>query len=271
MATASNDLIIGADNANSGKGFAYVLYGAKDFTLPSTSALDNLGARGFRVGTSDTGAKLGARVDGGGDFNGDGYDDIIIGAYGTNSRKGAAHIIFGGPSHAGSVDVGALGDRGFSIFGAAADERLGFAVASLGDVNGDGFDDMALSVAKAANGSTAKAGAVYVLFGRADGFANIDLSSATLPSNLVVALRGTSANQELGLRIDAAGDVDGDGRADLLISDLNSNNFLVLGKELGATPPAPSVVTSDFTANTTGDDAVIGEFLQTTNDDTCPL
>ena len=91
-------------------------------------------------------------VAGGGDFNGDGFDDIIVGASGTGSGAGAVHIVFGRASHRGVVDVGDGGGGGFSIFGKAANDYLGSGVAILGDANGDGFADMAIGVSGAAHG-----------------------------------------------------------------------------------------------------------------------
>ncbi len=105
------------------------------------------GAVGFTISGEEVYDRSGTAVSGGGDINGDGIDDFIIGTYGANSNgydAGATYIIFGnGSGFGGSFDLATLdGSNGFKIIGEAASDFSGISVSSAGDVNGDGFDDV---------------------------------------------------------------------------------------------------------------------------------
>jgi hypothetical protein len=80
---------------------------------------------------------FGNSVSSAGDVNGDGYDDIIVGAHGytsPNFNKGRAYIYFGGPAMDNKADV--------TLDGEASLHYFGFSVSAAGDVNGDGYDDV---------------------------------------------------------------------------------------------------------------------------------
>ena len=105
-------------------------------------------------------------------MNGDGFDDIIVGAYyaspGTD-YAGAAYVVFGGEFEEGTATVN-LADldrtNGFAITGETEEGYLGMTVASAGDVNGDGFDDVVLAERGAFDSETLTySGSAYVIFG----------------------------------------------------------------------------------------------------------
>src|SRR5262245_47900135 len=107
------------------------------------------------------------------------------------------------------------GSTGFRLSGGAAFDTSGQSVASAGDVNGDGFADLIVG-AEGADPHGNNSGASYVVFGQASGFAaNIDLSS--LNGTTGFKLSGEAAGDYSGRSVASAGDVNGDGFADVII------------------------------------------------------
>jgi hypothetical protein len=193
-----------------GDGFADIVVGANGYAGPEASegaAFVYLGGAAFRatfdgeITNAQAGTQLGYSVAGAGDVNGDGFADVIVGAslYDTGQADaGAVFVYFGGP---GAFD--AVFDA--RLEAGNAFDRLGFSVANAGDINGDGFDDVLAGAPYHDNGQKDE-GAMYVWYGGAGAFdATID---AKLESNVVDAW--------LGLSVAGAGDVNGDGYADVL-------------------------------------------------------
>ncbi|MCB1553241.1 MAG: FG-GAP repeat protein, partial [Xanthomonadales bacterium] len=143
----------------------------------SLSTLD--GGNGFRIDGVAAADFSGRAVSAAGDVNGDGIDDLIVGAFGADasgSYSGSSYVVFGraaGDTFAATLALSGLnGDNGFRIDGVAAGDRSGFAVSAAGDVNGDGIDDLIVGAFGAA-----PSGSSYVVFGRDEG----DTFDATLP------------------------------------------------------------------------------------------
>lgn len=205
------DVIIGAARAAGTAGESYVVFGKGN--AAATIALDTLnGASGFRLDGAAVGDDSGAAVAGSIDFNADGYDDIIIGAPGSNGSAGTSYLVFG---RAGvmpaSVDLGSLGAQGV-VFEGGAGDASGYAVAGAGDVNGDGFGDVLIG----APGANSNTGAAYVVFGHASaGASTIDLTA--LDGSDGFRLDGIAPGDFAGSALAGAGDVNGDGFDDLII------------------------------------------------------
>jgi hypothetical protein len=224
-----DDLIIGAPNADpsgNASGASYVVFG-KAGGWASTLDLSTLnGATGFRLDGVASADFTGFSVASAGDVNGDGFDDVILGAYrpdpgGTTS--GASYVVFGqAAGFASTLDLSTLdGKTGFRLDAVASDDQTGFSVASAGDVNGDGFDDVIIGAYRADPSGT-DSGASYVVFGQAAGFAStLDLS--TLDGKTGFRLDGVASDDQSGFSVASAGDVNGDGFDDLIIGALGAD------------------------------------------------
>ena len=140
----------------------------------------SLGARGFRIDGAAANNFAGFSVAGAGDVNGDGIDDVIVGAYqaANNSRttSGSAYVVYGGATPAG-VDLASLGARGFRIDGAVTGDQAGFSVAGAGDVNGDGVDDVIVGADLADNNGRSGSGSAYLVAGGVGGIAAADTAT----------------------------------------------------------------------------------------------
>lgn len=207
-------------------GVAYVVYGKASSTTINLAAL---GDQGFRI--IDTLGE-GAAVTGGaayaGDVNGDGRDDLIVGAHSGdhNGRtdSGSAYLVFGEYPSA-TVDLATLGNRGFRIDGAVSGDAAGWSVAGAGDVNGDGRADVIVGAALAGNNEREKSGSAYVLYGKASS-ATVDLAAMGAQG---FRIDGAGARDYAGWSVADAGDVNGDGRADVLVgapfTDFNNHEY----------------------------------------------
>jgi len=211
------------------------------------SSLINLsslnGTNGFRLDGVAGDDQSGRSVASAGDVNGDGYADLIVGAYQADANgidSGASYVIFGKASgFASSINLNSLnGTNGFRLAGVAAYDNTGCSVASAGDVNGDGFADLIIGAIGAPNGLGF--GSSYVVFGKASGFSSsVNLSS--LNGTTGFRLDGVSNIDLSGISVASAGDVNGDGFADLIIGALYADpngtdsgaSYVVFGKAFG--------------------------------------
>jgi hypothetical protein len=227
-----DDLVIGADgadpNGNRRAGETYVVFGsATAFT--STLELSSLdGVTGFRLTGIDVLDFAGISVSNAGDINGDGIDDVLIGATSAlpNSQivPGESYVVFGSTSgFAASISLSSLnGSNGFIIKGINNNDRLGFSVSGAGDFNGDGIDDLVIGAYGADPNGNSYAGQSYVVFGSAAGFAGeLELSSLDGSNGLIID--GINSNDRSGFAVSSAGDINSDGFDDVIVGAPNAD------------------------------------------------
>jgi uncharacterized repeat protein (TIGR01451 family) len=199
---------VGTAGDTNGDGFADVIVGAPRFDDPETDegrASVYLGSAGgpsetpgWTVDGQQSSMYLGYSVAGAGDVNGDGYSDVIVGALGYDQGEydeGLALLFLGGPGGLSASSAwSAEGNQNYS--------NLGQSVAGAGDVNGDGFADIVVG----ANNYDGE-GRVWVYFGAPSGI------SPTPPWTA----RPNQSSAQFGFAVAAAGDVNGDGYADIIV------------------------------------------------------
>ncbi|MFN9292781.1 MAG: integrin alpha, partial [Planctomyces sp.] len=261
----------GSGNAKSDAGDNYLIFGGS--SLPSTVDLANLGSAGITIFGIDAGDTSGIPVRAAGDVNGDGFDDILIGAYradasgNAKSSAGDSYLIFGGSSLPSTIDLANLGTAGITIFGADGGDYGGVSVSAAGDVNGDGFDDLLIGacLGDGAGNTRSDAGDSYLIFGGTSLPATINL--ATLDS-LGITIFGADSADFSGLSVSTAGDVNGDGFDDLLIGakqadasgnskSLAGDSYLIFGGNLTSSVTHPGTSVSDTLTGSAGGNIMV--------------
>ena len=249
-----NDVIIGAPNAGSNYnayGESYLVFGTDAGFAPSIelSALD--GTNGFAILSAEYG-NSGSAVSGAGDINGDGIDDVIVGAPSGGSgyaSTGASYVVFGSDTgFAASFELSSLdGTNGFRIDGVDDFDNAGTSVSAAGDVNGDGIDDVIIGAPYGGSGYS-NTGASYVVFGSDTGFAaSVELSS--LDGTNGFRIDGVDDFDNAGTSVSAAGDVNGDGIDDVLVGapyagdESTGESYIIFGTDAGF---APSIEVSEL-------------------------
>ncbi|MEO1208316.1 MAG: integrin alpha [Cyanobacteria bacterium J06638_20] len=230
-----DDFIIGAlfaDPNGGSSGQSYVVFGRRDGFGDSFDLSSLNGSNGFVINGIGVGNLSGRSVSEAGDVNGDGINDLIIGADSADPNgndSGESYVVFGRrDGFEASLELSDLnGNNGFSISGVNAGDFSGRSVSQAGDVNGDGIDDLIIGAYLADSGDRGSNGVSYVVFGRRDGFeANLDL--ANLDGTNGFAIHGIETADFSGRVVSQAGDINGDGLDDLIIgapfADSNATN-----------------------------------------------
>ena len=245
-----DDLIVGAlgaDPNGTNSGSSYVVFGKDVYNSPIQLSDITDSNSGFVIHGEAAGDNSGWSVSGAGDVNGDGLDDLIIGAYGADpdgkSGAGKSYVVFGKKENNSPIKLSEIagGNGGFVIHGEAEGDNSGYSVSFAGDVNGDGLDDLIIGAYLADPNGTVMAGSSYVVFGQKENNSPIQLSNIASGKGGFV-IEGEVEGDRSGRSVSGAGDVNGDGLADLIIgaygADANGtssgSSYVVFGKKENA-------------------------------------
>jgi pimeloyl-ACP methyl ester carboxylesterase len=202
------DVIIGAplyDSGEPNEGRVYVYYGS-----PAGLSI----ATDWTAESNQAGAWFGGSVSTAGDVNGDGYADIIVGASSYDDGQedeGAIFVWYG--SESGLGNNGTPDNADWSAEINQINARLGWSVSTAGDVNGDGYDDVIVGAPFYNHGSTEE-GLALVYCGSAMG----------LSTSFDWWAESNQADAYLGSSVGTAGDVDGNGYADVIVGAPSYDN-----------------------------------------------
>ncbi|MBN1293534.1 MAG: Ig-like domain-containing protein [Candidatus Latescibacteria bacterium] len=213
------DIVMGSHTAESGRGITYVLFGS--------ATIFNTGTRDFGASLSGILTIIGDKIldlsgysVAVGNINGDAYDDVIIGAYhadpGQRINAGEVYVIFGSANiqNVGTINLNQTPSGVVRIYGDDTEDNAGFSVAA-GYINEDAYEDIIIGAYRADPLERTDAGETYIIFGSST-FHNrgiIDLSGT--PTG-VARIYAETAGEFSGYSV-ASGDMDGDGKEDIVI------------------------------------------------------
>ena len=248
---------------NTGK--TYVVYGSAALSALQSISLGSVGGSvpGFVISGWQAGEESGTSVSSAGDFNGDGKADMLVSAYfndtaGTNA--GMTYVVLGKNGNV-AVDLEDIKNNigGFAIRGENASDLSGVSVSSGGDINGDGLADIILGAPFKAEGGGANTGHSFVVYGKSS---TTQVNLTDIGNNIGgFAIIGQGAQDLSGYSVGAAGDLNGDGLADLIVGAhgydaahsgvQTGRSYIIFGSKNGAFAAGSAVDNTGTSANDT--------------------
>ncbi|WP_163398822.1 HYR domain-containing protein [Flavobacterium fluviatile] len=220
------------------KGAAYVVFGKSSGFTPNIDLGLLNGSNGFAIRNDNPSTNFpvtGYDVSSAGDINGDGIGDFMVSdpyrhsSYG--SEVGHTYVIFGKSSgFPAEFNLSALnGTNGFTLIGTTNYEDAGISIASVEDINGDGYHD----IAAITGGSGGGKGKCYIVYGKSSGFPDVIRTNQLNGTNGFV-IEGDNVTGEIGLSVAGLGDVNGDGISDMAIGSTNNTGqhrkYVIFGR-----------------------------------------
>jgi hypothetical protein len=217
------DALIGANFQHWG-GSLYVVFGTKNFdtTVAATSSdeMSLANGAGITIYSTTYMDSCGVYIDGGADFNGDGYDDVAMGCTGRNValyNDGSVFVIFGHGAPYADVDVGTMtkGSQGFVINGMF--NYMNLARVAFADVNGDGLADV-IAGGPCSQETNNNNGYAFVIFGtRSNAYQTVNTIDFNFDGVAGFKLKGHLFDDALGDELSSVGDHNGDGYEDFAV------------------------------------------------------
>ncbi|MFM7640435.1 MAG: integrin alpha, partial [Cyanobium sp.] len=262
------DVLIGAPKAEPSNlindaGRSYVVFGktgSASTTAVNLSAIAN-GIGGFVINGTNSQDISGTSVAAAGDVNGDGLADLLVGAPKSDPTSGMnagrSYVVFGKTTTTAIQLSGiAAGNGGFVINGQSSNEQTGFSVSSAGDINGDGLADLLIGAPYSDPATGVDVGKAYVIFGKSSHITSIPplspIELASLSASDGFAITGQANTQLTGLSVASAGDVNGDGFADLIIGGVNPNMLPFVEGYAYVVYGAPNLTSINLSSITSG-------------------
>jgi len=210
---------VGADKNDDGAnlaGAAYIFFGSS--TLSGTKSLGGVDSADVTILGKAASDYVGRIVSGAGDVNGDGFDDIVVGARGNDdaaSLAGAAYIIFGASNLSGTKSLGQGQSADVTFLGKVGSDNFGIGTSGAGDVNDDGFDDIIVGAYRNDDCAAGTGcGAAYIFFGASDLSGTKALGQG---QSADVTFLGKGNADLFGYSVSGVGDVNADGIADIIV------------------------------------------------------
>jgi FG-GAP repeat/Secretion system C-terminal sorting domain len=252
QASASMGVSVASAGDVNGDGYSDVIIGANQFSNPELNegvAFMFLGSSNGIVSIIDTilesnqaGAEFGFSVASAGDMNGDGYSDVIVGAKSYDTQNGAAFLYTG-------AATGVDGTSFTQLQPSTLNAQFGYSVAPAGDVNGDGYSDVLVGAPFYSNVESNEGGA-FIYHGAPNGCAEVAGATLTNSQN----------GSQMGRCVNSAGDVNGDGFGDVIVSAPNYTNmqsqegaaYIYHGSAMGLSANPAAIVESNVASGALG-------------------